>query len=79
MIYARKFLNMMKTIAEKQHEKTFVQLAENIKTDSIFKRDKNLLWRCRNCGYLHEGESVPEKCPECVRPGGHFELLTENW
>jgi len=67
------------TIAERQHEKTFIQLAKNIKTGSIFKRDTKVVWRCRNCGYLHEGESAPEKCPACVRPAGHFELLAENW
>ena len=67
------------TVAEIQHEKTFIQLADNIKTEKIFKRDTKVVWRCMNCGYLHEGEIVPDKCPACVRPGGHFELLAENW
>ena len=66
-------------VAEKHHEKCFLELAENIKSGRIFKRDENVIWRCRNCGYLHEGPNAPEKCPACVRPAGHFELLSENW
>ena len=67
------------TVAEKHHEKCFLSLADNIKTGKIFKRDKNVIWRCNNCGYLHEGTDAPDKCPACVRPSGHFELLSENW
>jgi len=66
-------------VAEKHHEKCFLELAENIKSGRIFKRDENVIWRCRNCGYLHEGPNAPDKCPACVRPSGHFELLSENW
>ncbi len=66
-------------VAEEHHEKCFLALAENIKSGRIFKRDENVTWRCRNCGYLHEGPNAPDKCPACVRPSGHFELLSENW
>ena len=67
------------SIAEKQHEKCFLALAQNIKSDKIFRRDEKVIWRCRNCGYLHEGADAPDKCPACVRPSGHFEILSENW
>ncbi|MFC1670765.1 rubrerythrin [Spirochaetota bacterium] len=67
------------TVAEKHHEKVFNALAENIKSKRIFQRDKSSVWQCTNCGYLHEGKAAPEKCPACVRPTGHFELLCENW
>lgn len=67
------------SIAERQHEKVFAQLAQNIKTNRVFTRSENTTWRCKNCGYLHHGENAPEKCPACVRPMGHFELLGENW
>ena len=67
------------SVAEVQHEKTFLALAENILSRKIFKRKTQRLWRCRNCGYLHEGMEAPEKCPACVRPKGHFELFCENW
>jgi len=67
------------TIAELHHEKSFRQLADNVNTGKIFTREERVVWRCINCGYLHEGNSVPEKCPACVRPAGHFELLSTNW
>lgn len=67
------------SIAERHHEKVFSQLAENIKSGRIFTRNEKITWKCKNCGYLHNGESAPEKCPACVRLRGHFELLGENW
>ncbi len=66
-------------VAEKQHEKRYKELAANIEAGRVFKRDGKVIWRCRNCGYLHEGEEAPEKCPACAHPQAHFELLGENW
>ncbi len=66
-------------VAEKQHEKRYNELAENIKADRVFKRDGVVIWRCRNCGYLHEGTEAPKICPACAHPQAHFELLGENW
>jgi len=66
-------------VAEKQHEKRYLALAENIEKGRVFKREKKVVWRCRNCGYLHEGEEPPEKCPACAHPRAYFELLGENW
>lgn len=66
-------------VAEIQHEKTFLALAQNIQSGEIFKRKESIRWRCMNCGYIHEGMHAPEKCPACVRPTGHFELFCENW
>ncbi len=66
-------------VAEKQHEKRYRDLAANIEAGRVFKRDANVTWRCRNCGYLHEGVSAPELCPACLHPQAHFELLGENW
>jgi rubrerythrin len=67
------------SVAEKQHEKRYVELAGNIKADRVFKREQSVVWRCRNCGYLHEGLEAPEMCPACAHPQAHFELLGENW
>jgi len=67
------------SIAEKQHEKRYRSLAENLQAGRVFKRDGKVVWRCRNCGYLHEGDEAPERCPACVHPQAHFELLAENW
>ena len=67
------------SVAEKQHEKTFLSLAKNLSSGKVFKRERQRLWRCRNCGFIFEGSEAPEKCPACVRPRGHFELFCENW
>jgi rubrerythrin len=66
-------------VAEKQHEKRYVDLAANIEAGKVFKRDEKVTWRCRNCGYLYEGSEAPEVCPACDHPQAHFELLGENW
>jgi len=67
------------SVAEKQHEKRYDDLAANIEAGKVFLKDKTVTWRCRNCGYLHEGEEAPELCPACDHPQAHFELLGENW
>ncbi|MCB2181897.1 MAG: rubrerythrin family protein [Desulfobulbaceae bacterium] len=66
-------------VAEKQHEKRYVELKANIEAGRVFKRDDKQTWRCRNCGYLHEGEGAPDMCPACAHAQAHFELLAENW
>jgi rubrerythrin len=67
------------SVAEKQHEKRYLDLASNIMADKVFKRDTPVVWRCRNCGYIHEGETAIIMCPACAHPQAHFELLAENW
>jgi len=66
-------------VAEKQHEKRYLDLAANIEKGRVFKREKPVVWRCLNCGYLHEGTEAPNLCPACAHPQAHFELLGENW
>jgi len=66
-------------VAEKQHEKRFRDLLANIEAGRVFKRDKPVTWRCRNCGYLHTGEEAPAACAACAHPQAYFELLGENW
>jgi rubrerythrin len=67
------------SVAEKQHEKRFVDLARNVETNHVFKKDSPVVWRCRNCGYLFEGPEAPAACPACAHPKAHFEVLGENW
>jgi len=67
------------SVAEKQHEKRFKDLAANLEAGRVFKRNGKVVWRCRNCGYLHEAEEAPEVCPACLHPQAYFELLGENW
>ncbi len=66
-------------VAEKQHEKRYLGLLANIEAGTVFRKDVPLVWRCRNCGYVHEGAEAPESCPACEHPQAYFELLAENW
>jgi len=66
-------------VAEKQHEARYLAFAANIEAGRVFKRDTEVVWRCRNCGYLHKGKAAPGACPACAHPQAHFELLGENW
>lgn len=66
-------------IAEKHHEDQYRKLAENIESGKVFERDGTFIWRCRNCGFIHEGAAAPEQCPACVHPRAHFEIMPENF
>ncbi len=66
-------------VAEKQHEKRYNDLAANIQAGRVFKREKETVWRCRNCGYIHRGTEAPDECPACAHPKAYFELLGENY
>ena len=66
-------------VAEKQHEKRYLALAKNIDEAKVFKKGSSVVWRCRNCGYLHEGPEAPDICPACAHKQAHFEMLAENW
>lgn len=67
------------SVAEKQHEKRYRDLLANLENGTVFKRGQEVVWRCRNCGYLHTAQGAPEICPACAHPMAHFELLGENW
>jgi rubrerythrin len=64
---------------ETHHEKRYRKLLYNIEKNMVFKRDKPAQWKCRNCGYVHEGTEAPSKCPACDHPGAYFELMAENY
>jgi rubrerythrin len=66
-------------VAEKQHAERFRQLKKNIDSGRVFKREEKVLWRCLNCGYIHEGTEAPKACPACAHPQDYFELLGANW
>jgi len=67
------------SVAERQHEKRYLGLLKNVEEGSVFKKKKKIIWRCRNCGYVHESEEAPVACPACAHPQAHFEELAENW
>ncbi|MGQ9842340.1 MAG: rubrerythrin [Spirochaetota bacterium] len=64
---------------EKHHEQRYLALLKNIQDDAVFKKGTKEKWICRNCGYIHEGEEAPDKCPTCLHPKAYFELLADNF
>ena len=64
---------------EKGHEKRYRMLLKNVEEGTVFKKNGKVFWRCRNCGYIHEGTEAPEECPACQHPRAYFELLGENY
>ena len=66
-------------VAEREHERRYRALLENIREGKVFRKDRPVKWRCRNCGYVHEGTEAPERCPSCDHPRTYFEVLAENW
>jgi rubrerythrin len=67
------------SIAEKQHEKRYLDLLKNVEAGLVFRKEQQVTWRCLNCGYLHQGLTAPDACPACAHPQAYFELLAENW
>ena len=66
-------------VAEEHHENRYRALAANVEEGQVFKRSKETVWACRNCGYVHTGAEAPEACPACAHPQAHFELKPENY
>lgn len=64
---------------EEKHEKRYRRLLNNIKEGKVFKKDAAVKWKCRNCGYVHEGKEAPKACPACKHPQAYYELLAENY
>ncbi|MFH1653324.1 MAG: rubrerythrin [Pseudomonadota bacterium] len=66
-------------VAEKMHENRYLGLLKNIEEGKVFKRDEKVVWKCQNCGYLHEGDEAPKACPACAHPQTYFELFVKAW
>jgi len=64
---------------EEQHEIRYEKLLKNVEEGKVFKKDTVVRWKCRNCGYVHEGKEAPGKCPACAHPQAYYELLSENY
>lgn len=67
------------SIAEKAHEARFKALLTNIENGTVFKKDHDTTWYCKNCGYVHDGKEAPAACPACVHPQAHFEVKMNNY
>ena len=64
---------------EEHHEKRYRKLLDNIKNKRVFTKEQTVKWKCRNCGYIHEGKSAPKICPACEHPQSYYELLDDNF
>jgi rubrerythrin len=64
---------------EKEHEARYQQLLDNVRGKRVFKKEGGARWKCRNCGYVHEGAEAPGKCPACLHPQSHFEIKETNY
>jgi len=64
---------------EAYHERRYRKLLENVKKKTVFKKDKVVKWKCRNCGYVHEGTEAPDVCPACQHPQSYYEVWTEPY
>jgi len=59
---------------EKEHDQRYRKLLEELEMGMVFKKDQSTQWKCRNCGFIHNGEEAPEVCPVCNHPRGYFEV-----
>ena len=66
-------------VSERQHEKRYRELLKHVENNTVFKRSQPVVWRCRNCGYLHTGTEAPGSCPACAHSMAYFEINPENW
>lgn len=64
---------------EREHEERYLKLLANVTAGKVFKKNAVVKWRCRNCGYVHEGAEAPELCPACAHPTAYYEVLAENY
>ena len=65
----------MIAVAEKGHDDRYTGLADDVEAGTVFKKRGKVKWRCRNCGYIHEGTEAPKACPACAHPQGYFEVM----
>lgn len=66
-------------IAEQAHEKRYQRLMMNIEREQVFRREQEVVWQCRKCGYIHRGKEAPAKCPACLYERAYFQLEEVNF
>ena len=64
---------------EKEHEERYLALLQNIEENKVFARDEKVVWKCMNCGHIHEGTTALEVCPVCTHPKAYFSLVAKNY
>lgn len=63
--------------AEAHHEERYIKLLEQVEAGTIFKKEQEVSWVCRECGYIHSGPEAPEKCPSCGHPQAYYQIKCE--
>jgi len=58
---------------EAEHRDRYKKLLEMVENGTVFKREKPIRWKCSVCGYIHEGNEPPPKCPCCKHPREYYE------
>ena len=64
---------------EKEHQERYQLLLEELESGALFSRKESARWRCRNCGFIHEGLEALKICPVCKHPQAFFELVEGNY
>ncbi len=64
---------------EAYHEERYRTLYNNLEAGKIFEKDGKVIWKCRNCGFLHESAKAPKTCPACLHDQKYFEIKEENY
>ena len=67
------------SIAEKGHEERYLAFVNNIENATVFAKEGEVVWQCRNCGFVFTGKEAPEVCPACLHPQAYFEVKKENY
>lgn len=64
---------------EKEHEERYKKLLSNVEKGTAFSNKSKTFWKCRNCGFIYEGNEAPKICPVCKHPQSYFEIKSENY
>jgi rubrerythrin len=67
------------SVAEKGHEERYLAFVSNIEKATVFAKEGEVVWQCRNCGFITVGKEAPKVCPACLHPQAYFEVKKENW
>jgi rubrerythrin len=65
--------------AEEHHEERYIKLLKEVENKTVFKKDEEVWWVCRECGYIHFGKEAPKKCPSCDHAQAFYQLKCEEY